>query len=182
MFHHKCSNVQDEYEKLEHAAQLAAHTHATAAAVLEEQNRHLSDRVRVLEDTHRQFTGTLNPHDEQVQRLLAERRQLEQRLEEAHLHLSDIKSTWSAQNLALETQVSRLSHQVAAETTEKRRALQTQDTGVERLKQVQSELKRAREEVTERDSKVRRRGSNDWTVCVCMLGSPVCECQCEHEI
>lgn len=43
--------------------------------------------------------------DEKVQALLQERKLLEQRLEEAHLHLSDIKSSWSAQNLALETQV-----------------------------------------------------------------------------
>lgn len=145
---------QDEYEKLEHSAQLERTNHSTAMAVLEEENRHLRDRVHVLGDTHTKFTDTLNPHDEQVQRLLAERRTLEQRLEEAHLHLSDIKSTWSAQNLALETQVSRLSHQVAAETTEKRKALRTQDVEVERLKQVQFELERAQAEVRERDNKV----------------------------
>lgn len=147
--------VQDEYEKFKHSAQLERNTHSTAMAVLEEQNRHLCDKVHVLEDTHAQFTGTLDRDDQHVQRLLAERRTLEQRLEEAHLHLSDIKSTWSAQNLALETQVSRLSHQVAAETTEKRKALHSQDDQVERLKSAQFELECSRQAVAERDNKVK---------------------------
>lgn len=34
-----------------------------------------------------------------------ERKMLEQRLEEAHLHLADIKSSWSDKISALETQV-----------------------------------------------------------------------------
>lgn len=148
---------QDEYEKFKHSAQLERNTHSTAMAVLEEQNRHLCDKVHVLKDTHAQFTGALDHDDQHVQRLLAERRTLEQRLEEAHLHLSDIKSTWSAQNLALETQVSRLSHQVAAETTEKRKALHSQDDHVERLKLVQFELECSRTAVEERDNKVKRR-------------------------
>lgn len=89
-----------------------------------------------------------------MQTLIAERRMLEQRLEEAHMQLSDIKSTWSAQNLALETQVSRLSHQVAAETTEKRKALSSQDDQAERIKELQFELEKRGNEVTERDNKV----------------------------
>lgn len=89
-----------------------------------------------------------------MQTLIAERRMLEQRLEEAHMQLSDIKSTWSAQNLALETQVSRLSHQVAAETTEKRKALSSQDDQAERIKELQFELEKSGNEVTQRDNKV----------------------------
>lgn len=145
---------QDEYEKLKHSAQLVRNSNSTAMALLEEQNRHLSDRVRILENSHAEFTGTLSRDDEPVQRLLAERQLLEQRLEEAHLHLADIKSTWSAQNLALETQVSRLSHQVAAETTEKRKALTSQDDQVERIKRTEFELEKCRTELEQRDCKV----------------------------
>lgn len=89
-----------------------------------------------------------------MQLLLRERRMLEQRLEEAHLHLSDIKSTWSAQNMALETQVDRLSRQVAAETTEKRKALKTQDEMAEKIKQITFQLEKAIGEIDERNQKV----------------------------
>lgn len=42
--------------------------------------------------------------------LLAERRILEQRLEEAHLHLADIKTSWCEKISSLETQVIFLYH------------------------------------------------------------------------
>lgn len=93
-------------------------------------------------------------NDEKVQTLLRERRMLEQRLEEAHLHLSDIKSTWSAQNMALETQVDRLSRQVAAETTEKRKALLAHDELAEKCKQVSFQLEKTKSDIDERDQKV----------------------------
>lgn len=79
---------------------------------------------------------------------------LEQRLEEAHLHLSDIKSSWSGQNLALETQVSRLSRQVAEETTEKRKALQDRDDFHETIKRLEFEVEKCQEEIRQRDNKV----------------------------
>ena len=86
---------------------------------------------------------------------------LEQRLEEAHLHLSDIKSSWSGQNLALETQVNRLSHQVAEETKEKYQALKLRDELSERNKHLDFELEKARNEVTQRDNKVVNVPSHD---------------------
>lgn len=87
--------------------------------------------------------------------MLQERRLLEQRLEEAHLHLSDIKSRWSGQNLALETQVNRLSRQVAEETRERHQALKLKDDLNEKVKQLEFELEKTRNEVTQRDNKVR---------------------------
>lgn len=93
-------------------------------------------------------------NDDAVHILNQERKLLEQRLEEAHLHLSDIKSTWSVQNLALETQVSRLSHQVAAETTEKRKALQEKMESIERIKELEFILDKMQNEITQRDNKV----------------------------
>lgn len=93
--------------------------------------------------------------------LLQERKLLEQRLEEAHLHLSDIKSTWSAQNLSLETQLSRLSHQVAEETSEKRKTIKQKDELAEKLKAVQFELEKKLAEFEQRDNKV----ASDLVVC-----------------
>lgn len=92
--------------------------------------------------------------DEKIQTLVRERRMLEQRLEEAHLHLSDVKGTWSAQNMALETQLDRLSRQVAAETTEKRKALKAQDELAEKCKQIQFQLEKTHGEIEQRDQKV----------------------------
>ena len=79
---------------------------------------------------------------------------LEQRLEETHLHLSDIKSNWSAQNISLETQVDRLSRQVAAETSEKRKALLSLDELAEKRKQLSFQLEKSRGEIEQRDQKV----------------------------
>lgn len=78
----------------------------TSMACLEEQNRHLLSKLNVLEEARFNFTSNIS-NDEKVLALIQERKFLEQRLEEAHIQLSDIKSNWSAQNLALETQVSR---------------------------------------------------------------------------
>jgi hypothetical protein len=44
--------------------------------------------------------------EETVQALREERALLERRLEEAHIHLADIKSSWSSKIASLETQVS----------------------------------------------------------------------------
>lgn len=111
--------------------------------------------VQIFEEARMNFTSNASK-DEKVQSLLRERRMLEQRLEEAHLHLSDIKGTWSAQNMALETQVDRLSRQVAAETTEKRKALKAQDEIAEKMKQIQFQLEKANSEIDERNQKVNR--------------------------
>lgn len=104
---------------------------------------------------HGRINFTVNQsNDEKVQTLLRERRMLEQRLEETHLHLSDIKSTWSAQNMALETQVDRLSRQVAAETTEKRKAITAHDDLAEKCKQLTFQLEKAQADIEQRDQKV----------------------------
>jgi golgin subfamily A protein 1 len=57
--------------------------------------------------------------DKPVQALLNEWILLEQRLEEAHLHLSDIKSSLSEKIASLETQAGRLCRQAAEEGTER---------------------------------------------------------------
>lgn len=118
-------------------------------------NQVLTNRLclQIYEEGRINFTVNQS-NDEKMQILLRERRMLEQRLEEAHLHLSDIKSTWSAQNMTLETQVDRLSRQVAAETTEKRKALTAHDELAEKCKQLEFQLEKLNVDIEERDQKV----------------------------
>ena len=123
-------------------------------AAIEEENRHLKMRLQIVEKARIEALSTLNG-DDKIQALVQERKMLEQHLEEAHLQLSDIKSSWSGQNLALETQVSRLSKQVAEETTEKRKILKAKDDLNERIKHTEFELLKAQEEIKQRDDKVR---------------------------
>lgn len=159
---------------MRHSAQLEKNNLTASLASVEEQNRHLASKLQVIrincaklriidnknillwqiyEEGRINFTVNQS-NDEKTQTLLRERRMLEQRLEEAHLHLSDIKGTWSAQNMALETQVDRLSRQVAAETTEKRKALKAQDEFAEKSKQLAFQLEEANVDIEQRDQKV----------------------------
>lgn len=140
-------------EKVRHSAQLEKNNLLASLASIEEQNRHLTSKLQIYEEGRISFTSNQS-NDEKVQTLLRERQMLEQRLEEAHLHLSDIKSTWSAQNMALETQVDRLSRQVAAETTEKRKALQNQNELSEKCKQLAFQLEKSVIDIEQRDQKV----------------------------
>lgn len=110
--------------------------------------------MEIVEESRINFTANFSK-DEKMKILLQERKLLESRLEEAHLHLSDIKSTWSGQNLALETQVSRLSRQVAEETTEKRKYLKIRDDYAEKFKQLEFDLEKLNEEIGQRDSKIK---------------------------
>ncbi|XP_031622115.1 golgin subfamily A member 1 [Contarinia nasturtii] len=147
-------NIQDELEKLRHSAQMGKNSLTATLASVEEQNRHLASKLQIYEEGRINFTMNQS-NDEKMQILLRERRMLEQRLEEAHLHLSDIKSTWSAQNMALETQVDRLSRQVAAETTEKRKALTAHDELAEKCKQLAFQLEKSTADIEQRDQKIK---------------------------
>uniref|UniRef100_A0A182N6Z8 GRIP domain-containing protein n=1 Tax=Anopheles dirus TaxID=7168 RepID=A0A182N6Z8_9DIPT len=148
-------NTQDELENLRHSSQCERNNLLMKLAAVEEANRHLKSRVQVLEDTRVSHGTNGGSTDEKVQALLQERDLLEQRLEAAHLHLSDIKTSWSIQNMSLETQVSRLSRQVAEETTEKRNALKVKDELIEKLKQLEFEFEKLRSEITQRDNKIK---------------------------
>lgn len=72
---------------------------ATELAKSEQERKHLSDLVAIL----RESTANDNTPEERIN---SERKLLEQRLEEAHLHLADIKTSWSDKIGLLETQVS----------------------------------------------------------------------------
>uniref|UniRef100_T1GQG4 Uncharacterized protein n=1 Tax=Megaselia scalaris TaxID=36166 RepID=T1GQG4_MEGSC len=127
-------------------------------AAFEEENKHLRSRIKIFEQARIDVVGTLGT-EEKVKALGQERKLLEQHLEEAHLQLSDIKSVWSSQNLALETQVARLSSQVAEETTEKRRAVKEKDEFQQKLKNLEFDNAKLTEELQQRDCKVDMSGT-----------------------
>ncbi|EDS28846.1 omega-crystallin [Culex quinquefasciatus] len=167
-------NFQDDLANLRHSSTIERNNLRSTLAAAEEENRHLKSRIQVLEESRALLTS--GSTDDQVQSLLQERKMLEQRLEEAHLHLSDIKSSWSGQNLALETQVNRLSHQVAEETKEKYQALRLRDELAERSKQLDFELEKSRNEVTQRDNKIKLMGEE-----IDELNSALREAREQHE-
>lgn len=128
----------------------------TQLSAKEEEIRHLSTRLEISEQSRALFAST-DADNEKVTLLLQERKILENRLEEAHLHLYDIKSSWTSQNLTLENQLQRLSRQVADETAEKRKAFEAKESLCERIKQLETDLIKARDELNQRDNKVTQR-------------------------
>lgn len=91
-----CFLFQDDLESLRHSSSRDLAHLATELARTEQERKHLADMVAVLRQS-----GS-NGSDEKA---ASERRLLEQRLEEAHLHLADIKTSWSDKIASLETQV-----------------------------------------------------------------------------
>jgi golgin subfamily A protein 1 len=125
----------------------------------EEEVRHLKDRVVVLEQRTNAECINLGAQlnvDERVQALLSERILLERRLEEAHLHLSDIKSSWSEKIASLETQVGRLCRQAAVEGSERRRTEQERDALLERTKALEFIVDKGKSMAKEKDDRIER--------------------------
>lgn len=87
-------------ESLRHSSARDLASLAAEVAKSEEERRHLSDLVAVL----RQRTSN-DTSQSQEDQFTIERKLLEQRLEETHLHLADIKTSWSDKIASLETQV-----------------------------------------------------------------------------
>ncbi|KAK9709586.1 GRIP domain [Popillia japonica] len=143
------SDVQDDLESLRHSSARDLAALATELAKSEEERRHLSDLVAVL----RQRTSTDGNNEELFAR---ERKLLEQRLEEAHLHLADIKTSWSDKISSLETQVGRLGRQAAEEGVERRRAIQEKEMLAEKVKQMECEIECYKLEMNNKDTKIKR--------------------------
>nr|XP_023015103.1 golgin subfamily A member 1 [Leptinotarsa decemlineata] len=143
------SDVQDDLESLRHSSSRDLAYLAAELAKSEQEKKHLSDLVVIL----RQNTSNETSTDE---RLVSERKLLEQRLEEAHLHLADIKTSWSDKISSLETQVGRLSRQAAEEGSERRRAVQERDKLTEKIKQLEAELDCCKFELSNKENKVKR--------------------------
>ncbi|KAF7269360.1 golgin 97 [Rhynchophorus ferrugineus] len=143
------SDVQDDLEALRHSsARDLAHL-ATELAKSEQERRHLSDLVVILRES--------SSNDSTVdQRVASEKKLLEQCLEEAHLQLSEIKTSWSDKIASLETQVGRLSRQAAEEGSERRRAVEDREKLIEKIKQLEAELELCNMELTNKETKIRR--------------------------
>lgn len=125
----------------------------TQLSAKEEEIRHLSSRLEISEQS-RALLASVDTENEKFALLLQERKMLESRLEEAHLHLYDIKSSWTSQNMTLENQLHRAARQVAEETAEKRKAIDAKESLCVRIKQLETELIEARDSLKQRDDKV----------------------------
>lgn len=124
----------------------------TKLSAKEEEIRHLTAKLEISEQ--RAHITSSDTENEKIILLLQERKMLESRLEEAHIHLYEIKSNWTSQNLTLENQLSRLSRQVCEETAEKRKLVETKEILMEKNKQMEFELVKMGEELKARDNKV----------------------------
>ncbi|KAF5298434.1 hypothetical protein FQR65_LT01213 [Abscondita terminalis] len=145
----RLSDIQDDLESFRHSSARDLAALATELAKSEEERRHLTDLVAVL----RQRTSSNSDGNDQENQ---ERKLLEQRLEEAHLHLADIKTSWSDKIASLETQVGRLSRQAAEESAERRRAVQEKEQFAEKVKQMECELECNLLEINNKEAKIRR--------------------------
>jgi golgin subfamily A protein 1 len=118
----------------------------------EEQMRHLTAKLEISEQ--RAHITSSDSENDKIRLLLQERKMLESRLEEAHIHLYEIKSNWTSQNLTLENQLSRLSRQIIEETAEKRKIVEAKEMLSEKVKQLEFDLAKMSEELKARDNKV----------------------------
>lgn len=151
--------MQDDLETLRHSSDRECFQLSSKLAQSEEEVRHLKDRVAVLEQRTNAECVNLGAEltvDDRVHALLAERVLLERKLEEAHLHLSDIKSSWSGKISSLETQVGRLCRQAAEEGTERRRTEQERDALMERTKALEVIVEKGKSATKEKDDRIDR--------------------------
>ncbi|KAK7870589.1 hypothetical protein R5R35_009095 [Gryllus longicercus] len=156
-YEEELNNVQDELASVRHAGERERARLGSALAQAEEEARHLRDRVAVLERRASAECAALGAPlsaDERVAALLGERALLERRLEEAHLHLADIKSSWSDKIASLETQVGRLCRQAGEEGAERRRAESERDALLERTRALEVLLERAKTAARRQDEQL----------------------------
>ncbi|PNF41512.1 hypothetical protein B7P43_G13037, partial [Cryptotermes secundus] len=149
----------DDLETLRHSSDQECFQLSGKLAQSEEEVRHLKDRVAVLEQRTNAECVNLGAEltvNDRIQALLGERRLLDRRLEEAHLHLLEIKSSWSGKILSLETQVGRLSRQAAEEGKERRRAEQERDALMERIKALEVIVEKGKSAAKEKDDRIDR--------------------------
>lgn len=140
LFHHFLRYFQDNLETLRHNFDLDRALLSSKLAEKEEDVRHLQDKVVLLEERASSGLAGEMTVDERVQKLLGERALFERRLEEAHLHLSQIKSSWSSQIESLETQVDRLCRQASEESAEKRQAELERDLLIAKISKLQVDI------------------------------------------
>ncbi|XP_039315726.1 golgin subfamily A member 1 isoform X2 [Solenopsis invicta] len=150
------NNVQDEMETMRHSTQRERAQLSCQLAQTEEEVRHLKDKVFVLEQRIALETNDQVTVDERIADLMRERTLLERKLEEAHLHLSDIKTSWSGKISSLETQVGRLSRQAGEEGLERRRVEQEKERLKHKIKQLETEIEVNNVVLATKDAKLLR--------------------------
>lgn len=134
------------------STQLEKNQLITKLSAKEEEIRHITAKLEISEQ--REHITLSDTDNDKIKLLLQERKMLESRLEEAHIHLYEIKSNWTSQNLTLENQLSRLSRQVAEETAEKRKIVEAKEMLSEKVKQLEFDKVKMGEELKARDNKV----------------------------
>ncbi|GAB1859001.1 Golgin subfamily A member 1 [Camponotus japonicus] len=150
------NDIQDEMEKMRHSTQRERSQLSCQLAQTEEEVRHLKDKVFVLEQRIALETNDQVTVDERIADLMRERTLLERKLEEAHLHLSDIKTSWSGKISSLETQVGRLSRKVGEEGLERRQVEQEKEKLKQRIKQLEAEIEVNNIVIATKDAKLLR--------------------------
>ncbi|XP_047121341.1 golgin subfamily A member 1 isoform X1 [Schistocerca piceifrons] len=152
-YEEELSRVQDELESIRHSSDLERSRLKSDLARAEEETRHLTERISLLEASATPISepDAADDPDGRVRRLLAERAAQDARLEEAHLQLTDIKASWSARIAQLETQLGRLCRQAAEEGAERRRAEGERDALLERIRALEVLLEQARSTGRQRD-------------------------------
>ncbi|KAK2587953.1 hypothetical protein KPH14_004039 [Odynerus spinipes] len=150
------NNIQDEMETLRHSTQRERAQLSCQLAQTEEEVRHLKDKVFVLEQRGAADSNDQMTNDERIADLMRERTLLERKLEEAHLHLSDIKTSWSGKISSLETQVGRLSRQAGEEGLERRRVEEEKEKLKQRIKQLEAEIEVNNVVMATKDAKLLR--------------------------
>ncbi|XP_045510897.1 golgin subfamily A member 1 isoform X1 [Colias croceus] len=89
-------------------------------------------------------------------RVCRERAVLSRQLQEAKMVLADVKTSWSAQIAALETQVARLSRQAGEEGAERRRVENEKKELQENLLEISADLEKAKQNLANSEAKVVR--------------------------
>ncbi|XP_043275854.1 golgin subfamily A member 1 isoform X1 [Venturia canescens] len=150
------NSVQDEMETLRHATQRERAQLSGELAQTKEQVRHLMVKVFVLEQRVSLESNDQSSVDERIADLMRERTLLERKLEEAHLHLSDIKTSWSGKISSLETQVGRLSRQAGEEGLERRRVEEEKNELEKRIKKLEADIEVNNVVMATKDAKLLR--------------------------
>ncbi|XP_033227652.1 golgin subfamily A member 1 [Belonocnema kinseyi] len=155
-YEEELNNVQDEMESLIHSTHRERVDISRQLAQKEEEVRHLKDKVFVLEQRVALESSDDVTVDERVADLMRERTFLERKLEEAHLHLSEIKTSWSGKISSLETQVGRLCRQAGEEGLERRRVEEEREKLKQKVKQLEAEIEVNNVVMATKDAKLLR--------------------------
>ncbi|CAG5097347.1 Similar to Golga1: Golgin subfamily A member 1 (Mus musculus) [Cotesia congregata] len=155
-YEQELNDIQDKMESLRHTTQREKSQLTGDLEHTKEEVRHLLTKVSVLEQRLALESNDQSTVDDRIADLMRERTLLERKLEETHLHLSDIKTSWSSTISNLETQVGRLSRQAGEEGLERRRVEEENDKLKLRMKQLEENIEVNNVVMATKDAKLLR--------------------------